>query len=126
MRRTPFSCNRWSKKSALVKPIDTSVRGRRFRREFKDGLLSPNAKAETYRVTICLPSAAPRNNGRVRHTHRIAVVTGGSAGVGRATARAFARGGLHVAVIARGEDRLAATKTELEALGVKCVAISAD
>jgi NAD(P)-dependent dehydrogenase (short-subunit alcohol dehydrogenase family) len=62
----------------------------------------------------------------VRHTHRIAVVTGGSAGVGRAIARAFARDGLHVAVIARGEDRLAATKAELEALGVKCVAISAD
>jgi len=53
-------------------------------------------------------------------------VTGGSAGVGRATARAFARQGLQVAVIARGEERLAATKAELEALGVKCVAISAD
>jgi NAD(P)-dependent dehydrogenase (short-subunit alcohol dehydrogenase family) len=60
------------------------------------------------------------------HRHRIAVVTGGTAGVGRATARAFARDGLHVAVIARGQDRLAATKAELEALGVKCTAISAD
>jgi NAD(P)-dependent dehydrogenase (short-subunit alcohol dehydrogenase family) len=60
------------------------------------------------------------------HRHRIAVVTGGTAGVGRATARAFARDGLHVAVIARGEDRLAATNAELEALGVKCIAISAD
>ena len=60
------------------------------------------------------------------HRHRIAVVTGGTAGVGRATARAFARDGLHVAVIARGEDRLAVTKAELEALGVKCTAISAD
>jgi NAD(P)-dependent dehydrogenase (short-subunit alcohol dehydrogenase family) len=62
----------------------------------------------------------------VRHTMRIAVVTGGSAGVGRATARAFARDGLRVAVIARGEERLAATKAELESYGVRCIAISAD
>ena len=62
----------------------------------------------------------------MRHTPQIAVVTGGSAGVGRATARAFAREGVDVAVIARGEDRLAATKAELAALGVRCLAISAD
>jgi NAD(P)-dependent dehydrogenase (short-subunit alcohol dehydrogenase family) len=62
----------------------------------------------------------------VPHTIRIAVVTGGSAGVGRATARALARDGAHVAVIARGEDRLAATRSELESYGVKCIAISAD
>ena len=57
---------------------------------------------------------------------RIAVITGGSAGVGRAAARAFAREGTSVAVIARGEARLAATKAELESLGVRCVTISAD
>ena len=57
---------------------------------------------------------------------RIAVITGGSAGVGRAAARAFAREGTNVAVIARGEARLAATKAELESLGVRCVTISAD
>ncbi len=57
---------------------------------------------------------------------QIAVVTGGSAGVGRATARAFARDGVNVAVIARGRERLDATKAELESLGVKCIAISAD
>ena len=56
----------------------------------------------------------------------LVVVTGGTAGVGRATARAFARDGADVAVIARGERRLAATKSELESLGAKCLAVSAD
>ena len=57
---------------------------------------------------------------------RIAVITGGSAGVGRVAARAFAREGWSVAVMARGEQRLAATKAELEALDVTCLAISGD
>jgi NAD(P)-dependent dehydrogenase (short-subunit alcohol dehydrogenase family) len=56
----------------------------------------------------------------------LVVVTGGTAGVGRATARAFARDGADVAVIARGEQRLAATKSELESFGARCLAISAD
>ena len=72
------------------------------------------------------PEAVAEERRAVRHRIRTVVVTGGSAGVGRATARAFARDGAEVAVIARGEQRLAATKAELEAFGVKCVAISAD
>jgi NAD(P)-dependent dehydrogenase (short-subunit alcohol dehydrogenase family) len=56
----------------------------------------------------------------------LVVVTGGTAGVGRATARAFAREGADVAVIARGEQRLAATKSELESMGARCLAVSAD
>jgi len=46
----------------------------------------------------------------------VAVVTGGSAGVGRAAARAFADRGYDVTVLARGEERLDATRRELEAL----------
>jgi NAD(P)-dependent dehydrogenase (short-subunit alcohol dehydrogenase family) len=54
------------------------------------------------------------------------VVTGGTAGIGRATVREFARNGANVAILARGEDRLAATKKEVEQLGGKALAISLD
>lgn len=54
------------------------------------------------------------------------VICGATAGVGRATAHAFAREGYRVALIARGADGLAETRTELEAQGAKVLAISAD
>ena len=56
----------------------------------------------------------------------VAVVTGGSAGVGRAAARAFADRGYDVAVLARGEERLEATRRDLEARGVRALALPAD
>ena len=55
-----------------------------------------------------------------------AVICGGTAGVGRATAHAFAQAGYRVAVIARGEQGLADTRNELEAAGAKVLAIAAD
>lgn len=57
---------------------------------------------------------------------RVVVITGGSAGIGRATARAFAQGGAAVAVLARGEERLADTVAELRALGVPAAGIAVD
>lgn len=48
---------------------------------------------------------------------RVVVVTGASAGVGRAIALAFARGGDRVALLARGAAGLAAAKAEAEAAG---------
>ena len=59
-------------------------------------------------------------------TGRVVVVTGGSAGVGRATALAFARGGADVAVLARGADRLEDTRREIEALGRRALAVPTD
>jgi NAD(P)-dependent dehydrogenase (short-subunit alcohol dehydrogenase family) len=56
----------------------------------------------------------------------VVVVTGASAGVGRATVRAFAREGASLGLIARGEERLESTRRELEQLGCRVTAIAAD
>jgi short-subunit dehydrogenase len=56
----------------------------------------------------------------------VIVITGGTAGVGRATALAFARRGAKVGIIARGTDGLEATAEELRSLGTKVAAIEAD
>lgn len=53
-------------------------------------------------------------------------MTGGSAGIGRAVARAFAARGDRVAVLARGEARLEATVKELEASGTTAIGLVAD
>ncbi|WP_375463278.1 SDR family oxidoreductase [uncultured Methylobacterium sp.] len=57
---------------------------------------------------------------------RVAVVTGGSAGIGLATAHLFAARGWAVAVIARDEARLRAAEVALAAYGRPVLAISAD
>ena len=57
---------------------------------------------------------------------RVAVITGASAGVGRATARAFAREGFDVALVARGEAGLDAALKEVEAEGRRGLGIPTD
>jgi short-subunit dehydrogenase len=56
----------------------------------------------------------------------IVVVTGASAGVGRATVRRFAQAGADVALIARGEAGLEAARAEVEAAGGRALALSLD
>jgi len=56
----------------------------------------------------------------------VVAVTGASAGVGRATARAFARDGADIGLIARGRDRLDATRREIETAGRRAVVAEAD
>jgi NAD(P)-dependent dehydrogenase (short-subunit alcohol dehydrogenase family) len=58
--------------------------------------------------------------------HKVAVVTGGTAGIGRATVREFARNGYDVAILARGHDGLEGAKREVEELGRKALAIPTD
>ncbi len=50
-----------------------------------------------------------------------AIITGGSRGLGKATALAFAKEGINVAITGRNENALKATVTELEAFGVQAI-----
>ena len=57
---------------------------------------------------------------------KVVVVTGASAGVGRATARAFGKRGDRVALLARGEDGLDDARDEVESVGGKALPIPTD
>jgi NAD(P)-dependent dehydrogenase (short-subunit alcohol dehydrogenase family) len=59
-------------------------------------------------------------------TRPIAVVTGASGGVGRATAQVFAAAGFDVALIARGNEGLEAATKDVQSRGVRALAICAD
>ncbi|HEX6535276.1 MAG TPA: SDR family oxidoreductase [Gemmatimonadaceae bacterium] len=57
---------------------------------------------------------------------RVVVVTGASAGLGRAIARRFAREGASVGLIARGRDGLEGARADVERLGGKGLVLPAD
>src|SRR5215471_4565118 len=57
---------------------------------------------------------------------QVVVVTGASAGVGRATVRKFARHGERIGLLARGVDGLNAAQHEVERLGGKALMIPTD
>lgn len=62
----------------------------------------------------------------IENRAEVVVVTGATAGVGRAVVREFARREASVGLIARDKQRLEATKREVEQLGGKALALSVD
>jgi NAD(P)-dependent dehydrogenase (short-subunit alcohol dehydrogenase family) len=56
----------------------------------------------------------------------VVVVTGASAGVGRAVVRRFARERAHIALLARGADGLEATRREVEEAGGRALVLPTD
>jgi short-subunit dehydrogenase len=64
--------------------------------------------------------------GNGHRDREVIVITGASAGVGRATARRFAARGARIGLLARGLDGLNATRIEVEALGGEALILPAD
>ncbi|HUZ44889.1 MAG TPA: SDR family oxidoreductase [Acidimicrobiales bacterium] len=59
-------------------------------------------------------------------TDRVAIVTGGSKGLGLASALALAGEGAKVLISSRGEQNLAAAGQQIEAAGGECLTVAAD
>jgi 3-oxoacyl-[acyl-carrier protein] reductase len=57
---------------------------------------------------------------------KVAIVAGSSRGIGRSIALALAEEGCHVALSARGEERLRQTEAEVRAKGVRALSVVAD
>jgi NAD(P)-dependent dehydrogenase (short-subunit alcohol dehydrogenase family) len=61
-----------------------------------------------------------------REKSEVVVITGASAGVGRATVRAFAREGAWIGLLARGSDGLDGARREVEEAGGKALVLPTD
>jgi NAD(P)-dependent dehydrogenase (short-subunit alcohol dehydrogenase family) len=57
---------------------------------------------------------------------QVVIITGASAGIGRATARAFGRRGASIGLLARGREGLEAAKREVEQLGGRAIVCVTD
>ncbi len=82
-------------------------------------LISP-AENENLRAGICPYMTQNRSR------PEIVVITGASAGVGRATVREFARRGAWIALIARGEEGLEGARREVEECGGRALVLPLD
>ena len=57
---------------------------------------------------------------------RVAIVTGGGRGIGKAISLGLAKAGCSVAVVSRSEDQLAETAEEIAHLGARAISVAAD
>lgn len=68
----------------------------------------------------------PRRRNGGSNSPEVVVITGASAGIGRATVREFAKAGAHIALIARGKEGLEATAREVEQAGGRALILPLD
>ena len=86
-----------------------------------------SARSESSNVMASALVASLRWKVKMSDTQsRVVVVTGGTAGVGRAVAREFAKKRARVAVIGRDLGRLEATRRDIEELGGTALPVQAD
>lgn len=71
-------------------------------------------------------SAATETHPQQRSQPEVVVVTGASAGVGRAVVRRFAQDRARIALLARGRDRLEAARAEVEEAGGRALVLPVD
>src|SRR5437868_4949536 len=72
------------------------------------------------------PSVPPDIFPNMAKRNEVVVITGASAGVGRAAVREFARHGAWIGLVARGKDGLEGAKREVEAAGGKALVLPTD
>jgi 3-oxoacyl-[acyl-carrier protein] reductase len=58
--------------------------------------------------------------------NKVALITGGGRGIGKATALAFAKEGSKIAITARSKDEIEAVRDEIESMGQDAICIAAD
>ena len=66
------------------------------------------------------------NQAFIQLTNKVAVVTGASRGIGRATALLFAQAGARVVAVSRNERKLIELKAEIDGLGGRCSVVGCD